>query len=180
MGRTRIDFSSGNRIKWPNKCAFCGAKSSDWAESNFSKVTGLRFYVLALGWTFKTKTMSYPVCQKHKRFCSLFSEPTKWTFTDTLLYIFSLPTGFALLLLCFFVGLEEFADVELLDFVFVLILSLCLWCLTFIFLITWKIISLIYVPIKLLDFNEISIDLSFRNDKFLQEFITINRDLVVL
>lgn len=108
-----LNLSSGQRVLWPDKCAFCGAKADAKAETSCSKVTGGRYYVVAFGWTTQTKSITYPVCLRHKRLFTFLSEPTKWTFLDTLLFLFAIPVGFAFGLAGVFILLKEFAVIDL-------------------------------------------------------------------
>ena len=139
-----LNLSSGQRVLWPDKCAFCGAKADAKAETSCSKVTGGRYYVVAFGWTTQTKSITYPVCLRHKRLFTFLSEPTKWTFLDTLLFLFAIPVGFAFGLAGVFILLKEFAVIDL--GIFIIYLPLCVCFLLFIFIIIWKILSAGYNP----------------------------------
>lgn len=172
----KLDLSSGQGVLWPDKCAFCGAKANTKAETSLSKVTGGRYYVVAFGWTTQTKSIIYPVCLRHKRFFTFLSEPTKWTFLDTLLFLFAIPLGIAFGLAGVFILLEEFEVVNLGIFSFYLPLSVCF--LLFIFIIIWKILSGVYKPIRVADATEHSIGLSMSNKVFAQEFKRLNKDII--
>ena len=92
----KLNLSSDQRVKWPNKCAFCGAKADDRAEASLSRVTGASYYGVAFGWSTQSKSFVYPVCLRHKRLVSFLSQPTKLTFVNTLLFLFVVPFSFTL------------------------------------------------------------------------------------
>lgn len=69
MGTLKLDFGYLQQMRWPNKCAYCGAEADDKAKTSFRVFAGeLRYYLVAFGWTEHKYTISYPVCRKHNKF----------------------------------------------------------------------------------------------------------------
>lgn len=69
MAKLKINLSAIQRMRWPNKCAYCGAEANGVAKTSFKVFAGeLKYYVVAFGWTEHKYTISYPVCQKHNGF----------------------------------------------------------------------------------------------------------------
>lgn len=65
----KIQLSAIHRMRWPNKCAYCGAEANSAAQTSFNVYAGeAKFYLVAFGWTEHKYTISYPVCQKHNGF----------------------------------------------------------------------------------------------------------------
>lgn len=177
MGRISLNLKSGQKVTWPNKCAICNANSSDWANAHLSKVTSLKYYTVAFGWTTQTQTISYPVCIKHKLLCSFLGKPSQWTFTDTLLYLILIPAGSLMLFVCPLALLSEFTNLNI--GAFWIYLAFYISGLSFLFIAIWLIISSVYNPVKIIDAKEKSIRLFFKNKEFLQKFKNLNKNIIL-
>ena len=175
----KLNLSSGQRVQWPDKCAFCGAKAVAKAETSFSKVTGAGYYVVAFGWSTQSKSFLYPVCRKHKSLCSLLGVPSKWTAVNTLLYLIIVPS-FGILPACFLMLFYEMMGITATAGFWHILLGLVLSfpLLLFILMILWKILSVGYNPIRITDATENSISLCVPNKVFVQEFKWLNADII--
>ena len=68
MGVLKIDLSAIQRIRWPDKCAYCGAIADSESRIRLTAFSGLKYYIVAFGWTEHKYTILYPVCKKHNGF----------------------------------------------------------------------------------------------------------------
>ncbi len=83
MGVLKIDLSSSQRMRWPNKCPYCGEKADTEARTSLTVFAGeLRYFVVAFGWTERKYTISYPVCRKHNKF--VYTRMPSWGFWGNL------------------------------------------------------------------------------------------------
>ena len=176
MGYLELNLCTDQQIQWPKTCAFCGSEASAWVEANLSKITGLKYYVIAFGWSTQTKSVLYPVCHKHRLLCSFLSEPSKWTLTDIVRYLILIPPGFMFLLWLALLSIEEFTKIDLEPFCFYLPFYLAGFL--FLFIIVWRLLSSILMPIKIFDVKEWSLTLYIKNKRFLEEFKKLNNDMV--
>lgn len=87
MNEVKLNLSSGNRIKWPNKCAFCGAKAEALANASCTMATG--YYIVA--WSQRTNAISYPVCRRHRLLCFFLDRPAKLGTVGSFLALIFIP-----------------------------------------------------------------------------------------
>ena len=171
MGSVSLDLASGKKVRWPNKCAFCDAPATRWAEASLTSATSLRYYVVALGWKEQTHSISYPVCKKHRVLCNLLNLPSKWGFINSFLFLVFVPTFFWIgigLLLAVSLGIKG-SDLSPISTI-VAILTYGSTILFFVYCALRK-------PIRISGVSGTLIRLKMTNNNFFKEFINHNKSL---
>jgi hypothetical protein len=99
MGSIRLNLSCGGSLRWPQLCSVCGNTATDHAKASRTVLTGFNYYVIAVGWTTQTHSISFPVCHKHKILCSILDFPSTEGFTYRLFAAMGVSAVVALILL---------------------------------------------------------------------------------
>ena len=171
MGTVTIDLASGNKVRWPNKCAFCGSPATKWAEASLTAATSLKYYGVALGWKEQTHSISYPVCEKHRFFCNLLNLPSKWGFINSFLFLILVPTFVwigIVLLLSVLLGIKG----DDLSSIMAVIAIISYGSTVFYF-----VYSAFKKPIRISGISGTLISLKINNNNFLRDFINYNKGL---
>ena len=177
MYRLRLNLNSNGIVRWPNKCAFCGAEISGLAVTSHSKITGAKYYGMGLRWTPQTQTVAYPICQRHAFLARFFAVPSEWTVTQTLIFLV-MGSGLAVVfLLCPLLLLDVLTRITIAPF-WIYVAFYCCLLLPVPFILGWKVLSPVFSPIRIAKVQDGLVELSFRNEGFFHEFQGLNKDLV--
>lgn len=157
-------FKSGDKIRWPNKCAYCGEIAED--EAPVSNTAAIAFYGVA--YKEESFSMMYPVCKKHKRLCAILDWPASLGFINTSLLALILPMLLCLglgLIFCSLTGLKG----EIVSFFF-LASGFFIYAGTFIYLV----LTIIKKPIRIIRKENKPLVIKFNNKKFYRDFVLLN------
>lgn len=92
MGSIQLNLASKEKLHWPKFCAVCGATADATANTSISTPKDFKYYGALLKWTENTLSVSFPVCRKHRIFCSLLDLPAKLGFITAFLFMVFAPT----------------------------------------------------------------------------------------
>jgi hypothetical protein len=92
MGSLQLNLASEKKLHWPKSCAVCGAKAGAMAHTSISTPKNFKYYGVLLKWTENTLSVSFPVCRKHRIFCSVLDLPAKLGLINALLFMVFSPT----------------------------------------------------------------------------------------
>ena len=82
-----VDVQLDKTIKWPNNCAICNKTASSYASTNYRNIDG--FFLVALRET--TRSIKYPVCNRHKWIAKFYGFVTNQAFTTGLVMAITIP-----------------------------------------------------------------------------------------
>ena len=164
MHSIKLNLGPDGRIWWPSRCALCGVDAEDVARATR--------YVKMGGQTEKTDTLSYPVCRRHKRLCTLLDRPAKWGFVGSfvaLVLIPMIPLGVITIVAAGFAELK--GDALSLLFWITAVLVYGGMAAFFIFAATRK-------PVKLLKVKKNAFKIKILSDNFFEVFKLLNADVM--
>ena len=173
MGSVKLMMSENLRIKWPDQCAACNNPSTDSATTSITNTTKFRYYVVAMSFTHQTYSFSYPVCKKHKRLCNLLDQSAKSSLlNNTLVFFFGVLILWLILNFLFsstlkIIGLE-IIDQNSIDY-WSFMSSLVVATLLIIY-------SFFLKPVRISNLSEDSMEISIKNDKYLNYFKALNNE----
>jgi len=173
MGSLMISLASGQGLLWPRMCIVCGSEATHKAKTSFTLTKNPRYYLVAWGWTKETHAIPFPVCRKHKVFCSLLDLPAKWGFIDSFLFLLFAPALFWIafvLLLAFLLGIKGDALTP-----FSVGSAIFFWGLAFLFLIFATTIK----PVKIALIKESSIKICIKNEECFRAFEALNVENII-
>jgi len=164
----KINLSTIQRLRWPNKCAYCGAEANGEAKTSFTMFAGeLKYYVVAFGWTEHKYTISYPVCQKHNGF--VYTRMPSSTFVVNL-FVFIM---IILALIAFVAALWDIKG-DIFNY-FVLVLATAFSGLMFFALF---VSPFLLKPVRISPSGKTLAKVHIRNEDCLHEFCLLNRDII--
>ena len=168
MGVLKISLSAIQRMRWPNKCAYCGAEANGEAKTSFKVFAGeLKYYVVAFGWTEHKYTISYPVCQKHNGFVY-----TRMPSSGFVLNLFA----FLMISLALFAFVTALWDIkgDVFNY-FAVVLATAFSGLMFFPLF---VSPFVLKPVRISPCGKTSAKVYIRNEDCLHEFCLLNRDII--
>jgi hypothetical protein len=177
MGSVKLGFCENFSIKWPNLCAVCNSQSTDWAKSSITNTIKIRYYVVALSFTHRIYTLSYPVCKKHKFICNLVDQPARGSLLQNVIALIFIPAiVWIILALPTAILLGDVFNVRIqYREVITNLLGIPVLVATILFVIY----ALFFKPVKISHLAEDSMKIKIKNDRFLNEFKALNMDNII-
>jgi len=172
MGSIQLNLASKEKLHWPKFCAVCGAKADTMASTSISTPKDFKYYGALLKWSENTLSVSFPVCRKHRKFCSLLDLPAKLGFITAFLSMIFAPTilwiSSALLMSWFaaFIGLKGSAFVGS----FVTVSGFFFYGST----VLLYLLAATIKPVRLSQSDEKTVTLSVRNEDYFKSLQSLN------
>jgi predicted RNA-binding Zn-ribbon protein involved in translation (DUF1610 family) len=169
MGTLRLKLKYIERMRWPSKCAYCGAEANAEAKTSFTTFSSLRYYITSFEWKEQRYTVSYPVCRQHKKF--FYTRMPSAGFALSSFVFLVIPIG-GIWLLYSFLGDSLVLTGDTLIYVAapLIVLSGLISSLLFYFFLL--------KPIRISIINRSTLKLHIRDDGCYDDFNLLNRDII--
>ena len=172
MGFVMLTLASEKGILWPKRCVVCGGEATDTSRTSFTTTKNARYYLIVWGWTKETHSISFPICRKHKVFCSFLDIPSRWGFLDSFFFFLFVP---ALLYIAFNLSLALMLGIKGDALTpFSILSAIFFWGLAFIFLTFATSIK----PVRISHVKEGSIKITIKNEECFRAFELLNREII--
>lgn len=84
--RIHFGIKNGKKIKWPEKCLWCGAASEKWQKYRKKSVYDFEYRILWVNILSRAQTIYYPLCTKHNLIAHLL-RPSRLLWYAILMFI---------------------------------------------------------------------------------------------
>ena len=165
-----IPLAEEKLIKWPNMCAYCGTKATEWAKASCTQYSDYRYYIAFFQYTRQRYSIFYPVCNKHKRLCSFLDLPYKLGLSK--FFLAYAGGGFILFGLFALIGVLAGFKVDAVDLLYIILLSVIG------FIVTLVIIFVKKKPIRIPMLLNFAFKLDISREDFFQAFVSLNTDII--
>ena len=173
----KVQYHTTREPHWPNKCAFCGKVATERAKASLNQYCDLEYLGIFARWCRKRHSVSYPVCQRHKRLASILNKPSEWgPIISTLLFLLISPLVVLMPVSTFFELVSMLRGTALPLSYSTMILSCCLvgYCLGGFFFVACYVLR----PVRLSHVSATLGTLFIRRMDCLEEFKDVNRDII--
>lgn len=163
----KIGLSVIQRIRWPNKCAYCGAIADSESRISLTAFSGLKYYLVAFGWTEHRYTIPYPVCKKHNGF--VYNRMPSGTFVLNLFTFIMI----GLALIGFVSALWNFKG-DVFNYFFIALATVFLGLVFFSLFIS----PFVLKPVRIFRSRKKTVKLYIRDEVCFRDFLIINKGII--